>query len=295
MEDTPASTPAPHKFVACWTDVLTPRWIRFRHLLAGNGKIHSDVAFEQIEVPSGARVLDLGCGFGESSLELAAKVGEEGSVLGLDCGPDFITIAEEERKEMGVNNVSFVAADMEQHGFEPHSFDLAFARFGMMFCLSPVRALRNVAGALKPGAPFHAIVWRKIEHNPAWGEAERIALKYLSDPGPDADNCGPGPFSWGNPETVKGMMKAAGYDEPTFDEIKADLMVGKDIEEAVAYQTHVGPAGYLIRENKEKGEEMMPRISEELAEFYRGIAREDGSVWLPSASWLVTSRPREAS
>lgn len=218
-------------------------------------------------------------------------MGSTGSVLGIDCGPDFVTIADRERRDWSIENVSYVAADMEEYDFEPASFDLAFARFGMMFCRSPVRALRNVARALKPGRPFHAIVWRKIEHNPAWGKAEEVALKYLSDPGPDAQNCGPGPFSWGNPETVKGMMKAAGYGEPRFEEIKANLMVGASVEEAVAYQTHVGPAGYLIRENKEKGQEMLPKISEELTALYRELARSDGSVWLPSSSWLVTAVP----
>ena len=285
--ETPAQ--APHRFVTCWTDVLTPRWIRFRHLLAGNGKIHSDLAFEHMAIEAGQRVLDLGCGFGESSLEIAGKVGSDGRVVGIDCGGEFIETAEQERRERGVENVTFVAADMESHPFDAGTFDLAFARFGMMFCLGPVRALRNVATALAPGAPLHAIVWRKIEHNPAWGVAEAIAKKYLGDPGPDAANCGPGPFSWGNPETVEGMLAAAGYGQPRFIEIKADLMVGATVEEAVAYQTQVGPAGYLIRENAEEGRTAMPRIAEELTELYRGLARPDGSVWLPSASWLVTS------
>ncbi len=84
-------------FIGCWNDILTPKWIRFRHLLSGNGKLHGDVAIPLLGIEEGNRVLDVGCGFGQTSLELSGLVGPSGQVLGLDCTTAFIDIANRER------------------------------------------------------------------------------------------------------------------------------------------------------------------------------------------------------
>ena len=92
-------------FVGCWNEILTPKWIRFRHLLSGNGKLHSDVAMPRFGIRPGQRVLDFGCGFGETTLELGRLVGPSGSVLGLDCTSSFVEIATRERDRARVANV----------------------------------------------------------------------------------------------------------------------------------------------------------------------------------------------
>src|SRR5262249_17842153 len=137
--------------IECWNEILTPKWLRFRHLLSGNGQIHSDVAYARLAVQRGQRVLDVACGFGETTLELADRVGPLGHVLGLDCTEAFLEIAERERAEGGVANVEYQLDDIEAAKVAPHSFDLAVSRFGIMFCASPVRALRAIARALVPG------------------------------------------------------------------------------------------------------------------------------------------------
>ena len=107
-------------FVDFWNDVLTPKWVRFRALLSGNGKVHSDIAAEAIGFAPGQRVLDIGCGFGETCLEIGAVVGAEGGVLGVDCTGAFIRIAEEERREEGcVDRIGTM-----NHGRSPSTHDL---------------------------------------------------------------------------------------------------------------------------------------------------------------------------
>jgi hypothetical protein len=87
-----------------------------------------------------------------------------------------------------------------------------------------------------------------------------------------------------------GAPNPSAFEDVRFTALEAEVMLGETIEEAVDYQSLVGPAGYILVENGALGEQKMPAVRAELAAFYRTIAREDGSVWLPSSSWLVSAR-----
>jgi ubiquinone/menaquinone biosynthesis C-methylase UbiE len=277
-------------FIGCWNDILTPKWIRFRHLLSGNGKIHSDIAMPRFDIRAGDRVLDIGCGFGETCLELGRIVGPSGEVVGLDCTDAFLEIANRERDKAGLSCVRYVVGDAQVHPLPENHYDVVFARFGVMFFESAVRALRNANRALKPGGKVCLIVWRRLADNPAWGLAKTVVLEYLPPPGDTAQTCGPGPFSWADEETDKEMLAAAGF--PTielFERVDADICVGRTVEEAIDYQILVGPSGEIIREAGEEGQRRLPEIRERLATMMSAHLRDDG-VYLPSSTWMIAAR-----
>lgn len=277
-------------FIGCWNDILTPKWIRFRHLLSGNGKLHSDVGIPLFDIRPGNRVLDFGCGFGETSLELGRRVGPSGEVLGLDCTTAFIDIANRERDEAGLRNVRYELGDAQEHPLQASYYDVAFARFGVMFFESAVRALRNVHRALVPGGKLCLIVWRRLADNPAWGLAKTVVREFLPPPGPAAQTCGPGPFSWADEETDRSMLAAAGFTEvELFQRNDLDMCIGRTVEEAIDYQLLVGPSGEIVREAGEEGRRLQPEIRARLAEALRPHLREDG-VYLPSSTWLIMAR-----
>ena len=277
-------------FIHCWNQILTPKWIRFRHLLSGNGGIHSHAAGAHIDVRAGDRVADVGCGFGENCLEFADRVGPTGEVLGLDCTAAFLDIAERERAEAGVRNLRYQLADFETHALPAEHFDVVFSRFGLMYCNSPVRALRNLRAAMAPGARLYLLCWRRLSDNPAWKLAEDIALEYLPRPGDGAATCGPGPFSMADPETNQRILEAGGFPDCEHHAIDAPACLGRTVAEAVDYQVLVGPAGYVIREAGDAGQAALATIRDRLAELFGRHTRADGSVWLDSASWLITAR-----
>lgn len=278
-------------FISCWNEILVPKWHRFRHLLSGNGKIHSDIAYRDFDFRRGERVLDIGCGYGETCLEIGNKVGSGGEVLGIDCTDAFLEIANTERDRAAVKHVRFRIADAQTCDLPAEYFDAAFSRFGVMFFQSAVMAMRNAHKALKPGGRLCLVVWRTIRDNPCWGAAKEIALKHLPPPGDDARTCGPGPFSWADEETDRAMLKAAGFVHvELFKRIDADVHMGTSVDEAVDYQILVGPSGEIIREAGEEGQRKLPLIREEMAAFMRRHARADGSVWLPSSTWAIRAR-----
>jgi SAM-dependent methyltransferase len=278
------------EFIGCWNEILTPKWLRFRHLLSGNGSLHSDVAIPRFGIRPGSRVLDFGCGFGETSLELGRLVGSSGEVLGLDCTRAFLEIANRERDEAGLSNVTYELGDAQVHPLKESYYDVAFARFGVMFFESAVRALRNVRRALVPGGKVCLIVWRGLADNPAWGAAKEVVREFLPPPGPSAQTCGPGPFSWADEETDREMLAAAGFAQvELFERNDLDMCIGRTVDEAIDYQIMVGPSGEIVREAGEEGQRRLPEIRARLTEMLRGHTRDAG-VYLPSSTWTIMAR-----
>lgn len=277
-------------FVECWNEILTPKWIRFRHLLSGNGKIHSDIAYEYFGIREGDKVLDIGCGFGETALEIAKLVGPSGEVVGIDCTDAFLDIANAERDETRASNVRYEVGDAQVCDLPESYFDVAYSRFGVMFFQSAVRALRNAHHALKPGGRVCLIVWRSLADNPCWGAAKEVVLRHLPPPGDSASTCGPGPFSMAGEETDRAMLAAAGFSEvELFHRIDADVCVGNDLEQAIDYQILVGPSGEIVREAGDEGRRKLPEIRRDLGVLMAPYLRDEG-VFMPSSTWAIMAR-----
>jgi len=277
------------EFTRFWNDVLVAKFERFRNILLEGMSVHSRVPFQTLDVMSGSKVLDVGCGWGDTAIELARKTGPEGSVLGLDCCDAFLEKGRADAREAGLDNVRFVAADVQTHRFE-RDFDLCFSRFGMMFFSNPVAAMRNVRSALKPGGRLVFVVWRTIDDNPFLGLPKRVVLEFLPPPGEDAATCGPGPFSMASPDVVGAQLKAAGFVDTTFARVDGPVMVGRDLDQAIDFQMALGPAGETVREAGPEGERRKDEIQHALRSELARHLQPDGSIVLESSSWTITAR-----
>lgn len=272
-----------------WNDVLAPKFIRYKHVLVGGLSRHSKIVFPMLGVEKGQRILDVGCGFGDTAIALAGATGPEGAVLGVDCCQDFLNFAWEAAELQWVPNVKFLCADVER-GIDEPPFDMVFARFGTMFFANPVAGLRAMRDCLKPGGRMAHIVWRERADNPWLIEARDIVRRYLPPPGEDALTCGPGPFSMADEATTRTQMEAAGYTDIAFQRIDAKVEVGRNIVDAIAFQLAIGPAGETFREAGPLAEKRRPEIEAALAEMFQTVIDREGGLWMDSSSWLITAR-----
>ncbi len=276
------------EFVDFWNEVLVPKFTKYRHILVGGLTHHSAKIFPSLDVGEGDRVVDVGCGFGDTAIQFAQRVGPSGSVLGLDCCDGFLEFARADAKAAGVRNVSFVEGDAQSHPFEP-VHDFCFSRFGTQFFENPVVGLRNMRTSLRPGGTMTMIVWRTIDDNPWLGLPKEIVLRYLPPPGEDARTCGPGPFSMANQEMVTKQLEIAGYTDIGFVRVDAPLMVGRTPDDAVGFQIALGPAGEVYREAGDEAERRRDEIDAALKAELRKHQTPEGIV-MDSSSWKISAR-----
>jgi SAM-dependent methyltransferase len=275
--------------VRAWDTVLYERWKQNRKVFVGALQEVTEEVFSRAPPPVGGRCIDIGCGFGETTQRLAELVGTGGFVLGTDSSPRFIDDARHEADQAGVENVDFEVADAQTAVWDP-TYDYAFSRMGTQFFAAPVPAMRAIRGALKPGGTLAKICWRRKDESPFWAETERVVGRFLSRPERyEADTCGPGPFSLGNPETCRGILDAAGFEEVALLARDFPYYMGKDTDEAVDALLAIGPGAELIRLNGEYGESRRPEIAEALAEHYTAWQQPDGSIVGRGSVWIVTA------
>jgi len=268
-----------------WSGPLFEAFTKYRELVTAGLGAHGEAAMETHPPPAGGRVIDLGCGFGDTTQRLAELVGPEGDAFGVDVAEPFI---EQARKEAdgGPPNVSFAVADV-QVGDLGEGFDYAFSRMGLMFFASPVAALRNIRSTLVPGGRLCAVVWRRKEDNEWVRRAELVVDEYLEHPEEsDQPTCGPGPFSMANADTVTEQLKIAGFEQITLQRCDLPLKIGNDLDHAVEFNMALGPAGEVLRLWEDRIDDIRPKIAADLRETLTEFEGPDG-VFAPASTWLI--------
>jgi SAM-dependent methyltransferase len=276
--------------IEAWNTVLFDKFVQYRDILVGGLGPHGARAIARHPPAAGARVVDLGCGFGDTAVELAQRVGPSGRVVGLDAAPRFITTAREEAR--GVSNVSFEVADIEA-AVPGGPFDLAFSRMGMMFFTSPVRALRNVRAALAPRGRLCMVVWRNKPANEAMQLSENVVKELLGHPEKgDQVTCGPGPFSMASADVVGDQLVAAGFADIAFERSDFDTFVGRDLEAAIDFLLTLGPAGEIVRLAGDAAVARRAEVRKAVGAVLAPFVRPEG-IYAPTSCWIVTAAPRE--
>ena len=277
--------------IEVWNTVLFEKFCRFRSVVTGGFSGHSDELLRRRAYPTGARVLDIGCGFGDTTQKIARLVGPSGSAIGVDCAPNFIALCQREAVDARIPNVSYFVADVQGDDLRG-PYDQVFSRFGAMFFPQPVVAFRNIRPALKPGGELAMIVWRKREDNPWVHEAEVLVKEIVPAAKPEEPaqtQPAPGPFSMANADIASDVLRGAGFDRIGFERFDTDVCLGQSVEAAIEMAMTMGPAGETIRLAGEEGVKRKPQVTDALRALITPHLRADG-IWFGSSSWFVTAR-----
>ena len=274
-----------------WNGVLFDRFGEFREMIVATLGAHGAEGLRLNPPRPGERVLDIGCGFGDTTQAIARLAGPDGSAHGVDVAERFIETARAEAAQAGVSNATFEACDVQTAEF-PAVYDYAYSRMGTMFFANPVAALRNVRNGLVPGGRLCMVVWRQKPDNEWLHRAELAVERFLPEPDRDATDeptCGPGPFSMAGADVTSGILVAAGFEEISLRRCDIEVTIGATLEDAVALVMAIGPAGEIIRLSGDDAERIRPQLQEAIGGALADFGTDDG-VRGPSSTWIVTAR-----
>jgi SAM-dependent methyltransferase len=275
--------------ITAWDGPLYDTFVRFREVVTTGLGAHGEAALKLVPPQPGQRVLDIGCGFGDTTQQIAGLVGPTGEAVGVDAAARFIETAEAEAERDGVENAHFLVADVQSDPLGG-PYDMAFSRMGTMFFISPVAALRNVRQSLVPGSKLAMVVWRQREDNSWLYTAQQIVEGIVSRHEEyDEPTCGPGPFSMQNANTTSDILVHAGWTDIVFHRSDLPMMAGHDLQEMIDMVMSIGPAGEILRLQGERAAHLHGQVNEALREGLAQYVREDGTAWAPSSTWIVTA------
>jgi len=261
-----------------WNGAAGDVWVEAQIQMDAMLKPISDLGIAKAAAKSGERVVDIGCGCGDTTLALA----ESGaSVWGVDISENMLVHAKTRRGDR--TNVAFSVADAAVQDYTP-DHDLVFSRFGVMFFEDPKAAFANIRTGLKSDGRLVFLCWQSPKENLWMSVAGRAARPFLP-PAEQTDPRAPGPFAFADKDWIEEILTSAGYANIAIESVTPDLKVGDTVEEAMYFQGRIGPMARALAElDEDKRTQAMQAVREALGEY-----QTDQGVWIRSAGWLVSA------
>lgn len=278
----PPSQASNHQQAELWNVTNGPVWVELQAVL-DRMLAPLEARLTQLAFPGeGARVLDIGCGAGATTLAMAQRLGPSGLSLGVDISGPLIDAAKAQAAARGLDQAAFICADAQTHAFEAEAFDSVISRFGVMFFDDPVAAFENIRRAAAPGAGLAFVAWRSPAENPFMTTPAR-ALAPMLPPQPMPDPNAPGQFGFADAERVRRVLAQSGWREVEIERLDAPCVVAA--EDLMAYAMNMGPTGAALRQaDRALRERAETTVRSALQPFMDGeVARSTAACWWVTA------------
>ena len=273
-----------------WNGRAGASWVRhntlLEQLLAEPGRRCMDT----LSPPAGARLLDVGCGCGNQTLEWASRLDAQSKITGIDISEPMLSLAHDLKaahQSALQAEVEFVEGDASDSLFPNETFDAIYSRFGVMFFNDPTAAFATLRATLKPDGELGFVCWQSPTLNPFFTAPMQAALSVLPQP-PSAKPGAPGPFGLADKNIITNVLSDAGFRELSITPLELQLSVGGSLSFDAIFEelVQIGPAAALIAESdpslKDRAREA---VYKRLFEFYspgNGVAFE-ANFWLVNA------------
>jgi SAM-dependent methyltransferase len=270
-----------------WNNATGRRWLERHEAVDRQLAPFGRRAMDRADIGAGQRVLDVGCGCGETTLELARRVGAGGFVTGIDISRLLIERARQLAGESRLANIRFEEADAQTFPFPPQSFDVVFSRFGIMFFDDPDAAFVNLRAALRPGGRLSFVCWPAPRENQFITIPIAAATRHITLPEP-SDPDAPGPFAFAEPERVRRILSRAGFSDIETERV-IEKVGGGTLDETANQLAEVGPLSSIL---DSIDEQTRRAIVADIRAALAGLASQ-GRDFLDAVSWLVSARSAE--
>jgi SAM-dependent methyltransferase len=271
-----------------WNTKAGETWAKFQEALDRQIEGLGLAAMDTLKPKEGEHIIDIGCGCGQTSLDLGSRVGAAGSVVGVDISKPMLEVARRRPRPAPDLRVTFRLLDAESDDLGGRCFDAAFSRFGVMFFGDPVAAFTNIRRSLKLSGRLVFVCWRPLNQNP-WMRAPLEAALPLLPPIAPPDPTAPGPFAFADAGRVRSILRAAEFGSVKVSPFDSAIG-GGTLEQTLQLALNVGPLGVALRENPERMEAVANAVSDLLSKYVT-----PNGVLMPAAVWIVSAHNENRS
>ncbi|OOC02687.1 class I SAM-dependent methyltransferase [Amycolatopsis azurea] len=267
--------PSNERMLKAWNGDDGALWAKRAERFNDGVAAYRDTFFSAAGIQPGDRVLDVGCGAGQTTRD-AARLATAGSALGVDLSGEMLGLARRLAGEEGVPNVSFEQVDAQVHAFPEAGFDVVISRHGSMFFGTPLAAFANLVRATRPGGRLVLLTWQPLRLN-EWITTFRTIIAAGREV-PSAN------LALSDPEETEALLTSAGYTDFRCTAVNKPMYFGQDVDDAADFviEQHGGRLSDLDEATRAKA---VAALRADLAEH-----QTDRGVFYGSAAWLVEAR-----
>ena len=282
------SAPDPPRASQSFVEKAGEAWVRLQDRTDALIDPLGRVAIERLGVVAGERILDVGCGCGQTLLQLAEIAGPSGQVLGVDISPPMLARARE--RIAGRPTIAVALGDAQAYAFAPGAFDALYSRFGVMFFDDARAAFRNLRAAARSSGRLSFVCWQDLAKNPWAARPLEAVMRLLPESAmPDMLREGrPGPFFMSDPARVRAILADAGWKDVSLEPVEMPLHLGRaaTLDEALEYSLQIGPAARAMADAPET---LKPALEAALREALAPFASARGVI-MDGAAFVVGAR-----
>ena len=228
-----------------WNEKSGPKWVKNEDALNERLSILTNELFSRAKIKATDKVLDIGCGGGDTTFKVSKLLVDGGQVLGVDISHTLLDHAK--NKFSNIDVMKFMHCDAQNYSFDKNYFDKVISRFGVMFFENPYEAFKNILDSMRTNGSLNFVCWTNLMENEFIIEGMDIITKYTQKVLPEVTK-DPGPFAFSDREYVNDVLQSAGFKNINIDEVYTSISTKDTAEQDAEILMGIGPRARILSE-----------------------------------------------
>ena len=256
-----------------WNEGIGRKWVEEDNSMNERLSILTKELFLRSNIKRDDKILDIGCGGGQTTFEASEMVGENGYVVGADISKILLDLAE--TKYANTKNLEFKYCDVQNYEFKENSFSKVISRFGVMFFENPIEAFKNIYNSIQEGGSLNFVCWTNVMENEFFTDPTNIIIKHINKEFPEITRA-PGPLAFSEEDYVKEILMSSKFKNVKIEKVYSSISTNDSAEKDGALLLKLGLGGRLLADaNLSKKE--LSIIRDEMVEISQK-RQKDGKI-----------------
>lgn len=271
-----------------WNGASGQYWIEHRERHLAEHQNLTPHLFRSAAIAAGERVLDVGCGCGDTTIMAARSAGgparatpdRSGIAVGLDLSAPMLAVARRLAGQAGTVNARFVRGDAQARPLRRAAFDVVISNFGVMFFGDPRAAFASLGATVRPRGRLVFLCWQDETRNELFSIPLRAFGAYVRLPGPSAGDL------FADPGQITELLHGTGWEDVQVASVNESAWLGSDVGDVMSYVRGMPTTRALA---VRLDDPLLTKVLATIEEQYEARQHPDG-IWVTAAAWLVTAR-----